>query len=136
MGGSNGLAAAGGAAAVFAFVAAAVWRHEHAAFGAGRRTILQYKTTVKNHFVCRALVVDLRRFGRCRNKSDGGSRISRWLSEIIGRNELPSKPSSDVIEHGFGIGNLFVSGIAGGLEARVDEFIDKGLERHAVLQSD
>ena len=33
------LAAAGSAAAVFALVAATVWRHEHAAFGAGWRTV-------------------------------------------------------------------------------------------------
>ena len=35
----NCLTAAGSAAAILAFVAATVWRHEHATLGAGRRSV-------------------------------------------------------------------------------------------------
>ncbi len=115
------LAAAGGAAAVRAFVAAAVGGHEHAALGAGRRIV--------NRRACTSPAFGIAK-GFHHGHGSGGLRSS-WRSfgdtlffdlrsidiKIIRRDEFSAEPTPDVIHHGFRVANLGVAGVARRFEA-------------------
>src|SRR5450759_5147188 len=132
-----GLAAARGAAAIFALVAGAIGRHKHAALGTSRRAV-EYGT--RSRAGGWRIVIS-----RCNDRRGhsrrGGYACRRQSSlaimrEIVGRNKPSAEPPRNVIEHRLGVRNCRMAGVASGLEARVDEFIDQRLERNAVLQAD
>src|SRR5579863_5691737 len=136
------LAAARRAAAVFAFVAAAVGGHEHAAFGAVRRVVLPRNDAAslvddsilrENHIVRRLRVIDLLRIdgSRTRNQINPGRDLP---VEIISGDELPAEPAANVVDDGLGIANLLVASVAGRLEAGIAELVHESAQRHAILQ--
>ena len=45
--------------------------------------------------------------------------------QIIGGDEFPAQPTADVIHDGLRVADLRIAGVAGRLEARVDEFVDQ-----------